>query len=35
MKLSSYIFNGMKSYGIYTDQGIIDLKNKMGENIHH
>lgn len=32
MKLASYIHQGRKSYGIYTQSGIIDLGNKIG---HH
>ncbi|WJW92759.1 fumarylacetoacetate hydrolase family protein [Enterobacter pseudoroggenkampii] len=30
MKLASYIHQGRKSYGIYTQHGIIDLGNKIG-----
>ncbi|SEL00532.1 2-keto-4-pentenoate hydratase/2-oxohepta-3-ene-1,7-dioic acid hydratase (catechol pathway) [Kosakonia sacchari] len=31
MKLASYIHHGRKSYGIYTDAGIIDLGQKIGQ----
>ncbi|MFD1804330.1 fumarylacetoacetate hydrolase family protein [Mixta tenebrionis] len=30
MKLASYRYHGRKSYGIFTDKGIIDLGNKIG-----
>lgn len=30
MKLASYIYQGRKSYGIYTPSGFIDLGNKIG-----
>ncbi len=30
MKLTSYSHHGRKSYGIFTDQGIIDLGDKIG-----
>ncbi|QOV69935.1 fumarylacetoacetate hydrolase family protein [Citrobacter sp. BDA59-3] len=31
MKLASYIHHGHKSYGIYTEAGIIDLGQKIGQ----
>lgn len=31
MKLASYIHHGRKSYGIYTETGIIDLGQKIGQ----
>lgn len=31
MKLASYIHHGRKSYGIYTEAGIIDLGQKIGQ----
>ncbi len=31
MKLASYIHHGRKSYGIYTEGGIIDLGQKIGQ----
>lgn len=31
MKLASYIHHGRKSYGIYTETGIIDLGRKIGQ----
>ena len=30
MKLASYIHQGRKSYGMYTESGFIDLGNKIG-----
>ncbi|NDJ58799.1 fumarylacetoacetate hydrolase family protein [Enterobacteriaceae bacterium 4M9] len=30
MKLASYIHHGRKSYGIFTESGIIDLERKIG-----
>lgn len=30
MKLANYIHAGRKSYGIYTDAGIIDLESRIG-----
>ncbi|WP_442798412.1 fumarylacetoacetate hydrolase family protein [Pantoea vagans] len=30
MKLASYSYQGRKSYGIFTESGIIDLGNKIG-----
>ena len=30
MKLASYIHHGLKSYGIFTESGIIDLGRKIG-----
>ena len=31
MKLASYIHNGQPSFGVVTDAGIIDLKNKISQ----
>ncbi|WP_367395458.1 fumarylacetoacetate hydrolase family protein [Pantoea sp. Ep11b] len=31
MKLASYSHKGRKSYGIFTDNGIIDLESKIGQ----
>lgn len=31
MKLASYIHHGRKSYGIYTEAGVIDLGQKIGQ----
>lgn len=31
MKLVNYIHSGCKGYGIYTDEGIIDLRKHIGD----
>ncbi|MFI2830959.1 fumarylacetoacetate hydrolase family protein [Klebsiella aerogenes] len=31
MKLASYLLNGVRSYGIVTDDGIVDLGSRLGQ----
>ena len=31
MKIGSYIVEGMASYGVKTNEGIVDLRKRMGD----